>query len=411
MAARRSRRYFTIAVVALLGAALVAAFWPKPMLVDMTTVARGSMIVTIDEDARTQVHNAYVVSTPVAGRLLRVEVEPGDPVTRGESVLARMLPTNPSVLDVRTSEQARAAANAAQAALRVAEADLNKAMADNDLAQTNLSRVEQLAETGTASQAMLEQAQQQAVVASATLDTAEAAISMRKAELENAQAQMITFDDQAIAAAIGADVIKATPLMSPATGRVLRVMQQSETTLPVGTPILEVGNVEDDLEIIVELLSTDAVRVQPGDRVIIDKWGGSNTLDGVVHSIDPWGYTKYSALGVEEQRVSAVINFTSPYEDRASLGHGYRVEVRIVVWSDDNALIVPSSALFRNASGDWAVFRVNANGVAEEQAISVAQNNGLQAAVTDGLAEGDRIVLYPSAGLTDGTKVAERSAS
>ena len=409
MAARRSRRYFTIAIALLVGAGLAAAFWPKPMLVDITTVERGPMMVTVDEDARTRVHNAYVVSTPITGRLLRVEVEPGDPVTRGESILARMLPTNPSALDIRTREQALAAVTASEASLRVAEADLNKTMADMSLAQTNLSRMQRLSESGTVSQAALEQAQRQAIAASAALDTAEAAIAMRQAELKNSHAQLITFDDQGIAAAIGAGTIEAIPLYSPATGRVLRVMQESETTLSVGTPILEVGNIEEELEVVVELLSTDAVRIGPGDRVIIDKWGGSEPLEGRVHSIDPWGFTKYSALGVEEQRVNAVIEFTGPPEARPSLGHGYRVEVRVVVWEDDDALIIPASALFRDLLGNWAVFRVGPEDTAQQVVVEIARNNGLQVAVTSGLAEGERIVLYPSAGLVAGTRVAERT--
>lgn len=409
MAARRSRRYFTLAVAVLIAAGLAAAFWPKPSLVDMTTVIRGPMLVTIDEDARTRVHNAYVVSTPITGRLLRVEVEPGDPVIRGETVVAQMVPTNPAALDIRTREQARAAVAAAEAALRVAQADLNKASADDDLANAGLDRARRLHDSGTASQAALEQAQREAIAAGATLDTAEAAISMREAELENSRAQLITFDDRGTAAAVGTGRIAAYPLYSPATGRILRVMQQSETTLSVGTPIMEVGDISGDLEVLVELLSTDAVRVHVGDRVIIDKWGGQSPLAGRVRSIDPWGFTKYSALGVEEQRVNAEIEFTDPPEKRTSLGHGYRVEVRIVVWESEDALIVPSSALFRDAHGNWAVFRV-IDGVTDQVVVDIAQNNGLQAAVTSGLSEGDVIVLYPSAGLSAGAKVAERIA-
>lgn len=409
MAAHRSRTYFTFAVIGLIAAATTAAFWPKPILVDMTTVTRGAMIVTVDEDARTRVHNAYVVSTPITGRLLRVDVEPGDPVVRGETIVARMLPINPSALDVRTREQARAAVTSAEAALRVAQADMNMALADKDLSDADYTRTLRLSETGTASQAALERAARVAVAATAALDTAEAAISMREAELANARAQLINFDDMGANAPFEMNNPDAFPLTSPATGRILRVMQESETTLPVGTPIMEVGNIEDDLEVVVELLSTDAVKIAVGYPVIIEKWGGDTPLSGQVHSIDPWGFTKYSALGVEEQRVNAVITLIDPPEMRPNLGHGYRVEARIVIWQDSNALIVPASALFRDSLGNWAVFQVK-EGIAEQVVVQVIQNNGVQAAIGAGLAQGDQIVLYPSAGLESGAAVAMRPA-
>ncbi|HMB47599.1 MAG TPA: HlyD family efflux transporter periplasmic adaptor subunit, partial [Afifellaceae bacterium] len=258
----------------------------------------------------------------------------------------------------------------------------------------------------TVSEAALDKAKREARAAEATLDSAEAAISMREAEVANAQSLLIGFDDQGLANAVGARDKNAIPLYSPATGRVLRVIQQSETTLPAGAPIMEIGNIDNDLEIIVELLSTDAVQVSVGDRVNIDDWGGPSTLEGVVERIDPWGFTKVSALGVEEQRVNAVIRFAGDDQARSSLGHGFRVEVRIVVWEKENALSLPSSALFRDGA-DWAVFRVE-NGTAKLRRVSVGRNNGLKAEIVDGLAEGDVVVLYPSSGLSDGQSVRRR---
>ncbi len=404
-AKKRSRLILTAATVLLVGGALTVAFWPKPTMVDMGTVRVGTMQLTIYEEGRTRVRDAYIVSTPVAGQLQRVSVRPGDPVVRGETIVAHMRPTNPAALDVRTREQAQAAVDAAQAALRVARADLNAALANRDLAQTELGRTEQLVERGISSAAALDSARQRSRVAQANVDTAEAAISMREAEITNAQAQLIGFDDRGLAAALG-PMSDDIPIHAPAEGRVLRVIQQSETTLPAGAPIMEIGNIESDLEVIVELLSTDAVQVTVGDPVIIGDWGGPTDSTGEVVRVDPFGVTQFSALGVEEQRVNAVIAFASPSSDYTGLGHGFRVETQIVVWEAENTLIVPASALFRSRDA-WAVFVV-VDGTAQLRAIQVGPNNGIEAQVMDGLTEGDRVILYPSSSLSEGMTVAER---
>lgn len=404
-AKRSSRLILTAATVLLVGGALAVAFWPKPTMVDIGEVTVNTLQLSIDEEGRTRVRNAYVVSTPVAGQLQRVTVQPGDPVVRGETVVAHMHPTNPAALDVRTREQALAAVNAAQAALRVARADLNAALANHDLAQAELSRTEQLVERGISSGAALDRARQSASVMQASVDTAEAAISMREAEIANAQAQLIGFDDQGLAAAIGS-MSGDIPLYAPTDGRILRVIQQSETALPAGAPIMEIGNIQDDLEVVVQLLSTDAVQVAVGDPVIIADWGGATDLAGEVVRVDPFGITQFSALGVEEQRVNAVIAFASPPEDYAGLGHGYRVETQIIVWEAKDTLVVPSSALFRNRD-HWAVF-VIADGTAHLRTVEIGPNNGIEAQITSGLAVGELVILYPSSGLSEGMSVAER---
>lgn len=404
-AKKRSRLILTTGAVLLVAGALTVAFWPQPTLVDMGTVTRGTMQLTIDEEGRTRVSDAYIVSTPVAGQLQRVSVQPGDPVVRGETIVAHMRPTNPAALDVRTREQAQAAVTAAQAALRVARADLNAALANRDLAETELSRTEQLVARGISSAATLDSARQSARVAQANVDTAEAAIAMREAEITNAQAQLIGFDDRGLAAAMGS-TSDDIPIYAPAEGRILRVIQQSETTLPAGAPIMEIGNIENDLEVVVDLLSTDAVQVAVGDPVIIADWGGLTELSGEVTRVDPFGVTQFSALGVEEQRVNATVAFASPSSDYTGLGHGFRVEAQIVVWQADDTLIVPASALFRN-QGSWAVFVVE-DGTAQLRTIEIGPNNGIEAQVTGGLAEGDSVILYPSSGLSAGMDVAER---
>lgn len=409
---RRTRLWSTLIAATLVALALAYAFRPRPVMVDMGVVARAPMVVTIDEEAKTRVRDAYVVSAPVAGRLLRVEVEPGDAVEGGNTPIARMLPLNPSALDIRTREQARASVSAAEAALRAARADLNKAMADRDLAELDLARARKLRKSGTFSQAALDQAERTERAAEATLDMTRAAISMREADLANVRAHLIGFGEDDFAAADAATAAKphddanAIPLVAPVSGRILRVMQKSETTLAAGTPILEIGDVANDLEIVAELLSTDAVPVSVNDRVIIRNWGGAYPLAGVVERVEPWGFTKFSALGVEEQRVNVIIKFTDPLERRNSLGHGYRVETQIVVWEADDALVVPASALFRDGEA-WSVFRVHEDRV-QLTPVEVGRNNGVQAQLLAGLEAGDQVVLYPGPGLVDGARVARR---
>jgi len=335
MARKRSRSFLTVATVIVLGAALTFAFWPRPTKVDIGHVTTGSMKVTIDEEGRTRVRDAYVISTPVAGRLLRVEVDPGDPVEKNETIVAQMRPINPAVLDVRSREQARFAEAAANAALRLARAELNRAIADKEMADTDLERIRTLHRKGTVSQVQLDRAVHDARATQAAFDTAEAAIEVRQAELDNARAQLMGFEDQQKLGTTSAQIghTDDIPIRAPITGQVLRIIQQSETTLPVGAAIMEVGNIDSDLEVLAELLSTDAVQVAPGDRVLIEKWGGPGTLDAVVTRVDPWGFTKFSALGVEEQRVNTIIRFDDSKPAQMGLGHGFRVEVRVIVWA------------------------------------------------------------------------------
>jgi len=399
-----SRPVFISVAAILLALALLYAFWPRPLPVDIGHVVVEPMMDTVTEEGRTRVHDAYVVSTPVTGRLRRVEVEPGDPVERGEDIVAYMAPSNPAVLDVRTREQARANVNAAEAALRLAQAQRNRAIADQELANSELERQRFLRESEVASQAALDRSIREARSASAAVDTAEAAVSVRQAELENARVMLSGMDGSSTA---DPPVFEDIPIYAPASGRVLRLIQQSEITLPAGSPVLEIGNVENDLEVLVELLSTDAVQVVPGQRVLIEDWGGEHDIEGVVDRVDPWGFTKFSALGVEEQRVNTIIRFANPDDRPQGLGHGYRVVTRIVAWEMEEALVVPSSALFRDGE-DWAVFAVR-DGRARPVRVEIERNNGLQAHVLGGVEDGDQVVLYPSSAITDGVSVTSRN--
>ena len=401
-----SRKFFTFGAAALIAVALAYAFRPLPLEVDMEEAARRPMTLTVDEEGRTRVRDAYTVSAPVDGRLLRVEVRPGDVVSAGKSVVARMVPSVPTPLDARDETGARAALAAAEAALKLARADRERAVADRDLAQVQLRRIKGLRSSGASSQLQLDQAEREARTTAAALHNAEAAIAVREAERKGALSRLRRFGDKG--AETETTEMNVIPIRAPADGRVLRVMRESEGPLSAGTPLMEVGDVENGLEVVIELLSSEAVRVTSGDRVVLSGWGGDRPLNGVVKKIEPFAFTKVSALGVEEQRVNVVVRFTDLQESLGRLGHGFRVEARIVVWEDRDALTVPSSALFRSdGDGKWAVFVVE-DGIARLRTIEAGRDNGIEAQVLDGLRPGEQVILYPASDLTDGARVVRR---
>lgn len=393
-----------------IGVALVAAvtvlMLPKPHEVDIGEVSRSALSVTIVEEGRTNVRETYIVSAPVAGRLMRVRAHAGDEVLKDKSIVARMLPTTPTILDSRTREQAEAAVEAASAAVRLAQANLDAALAGEDLSQTELERTLSLYESEIVSKAALDRAASAHRASSATRETAEAAIAMREAELANARASLVGRDDMGLANAISEQNTQQIPLFSPIDGRILQVFQQSETVLQAGTPIMEIGDITSDLEVVVQLISSDAVKVTAGDPVILRDWGQDTELSGRVTRVDPFGATKTSALGIEEQRVRVEIEILSPVEMRNGLGHGYRLEAAIVVWHSDDSLVVPTNALFR--SGDnWSVFKI-VDGIATTVNVSPGKSDGALTEVLEGLSEADQVILYPTAALTNGSKVVAR---
>ena len=399
-----SRRALGLGLAVVIVGIIVLAFWPSPAVVDFGAVERGPLIVTVNEEARTRVRDVYVVSAPVSGRLLRIDSEPGDLVEGQLTVVARMLPSDPSFLDARAQTQAEADVRSAEAGLTLAQAEVERAQAQTDYAETEVGRARELFSRETVSQAVVDRAELQLRTARAALSTAQATVRVRQAALENARARLM--DPTAVDADANADGV--IEIRAPVSGRVLRVLHESEGVVLAGAPLLEVGDPESDLEIVTELLSTDAVRVQPGDRVIIDKWGGPHTLDGAVERVEPFGFTKISALGVEEQRVNVVIQFENDAHDHAELGHGFRVETRIVVWEDADALRAPSSALFRQGE-DWALFR-ETGGRAALTTVQVGENNGAHAQIVSGVEAGARVVLYPSDQVADGGRVKARPA-
>ncbi|MFC3229073.1 efflux RND transporter periplasmic adaptor subunit [Marinibaculum pumilum] len=425
-----TRGRLTLLLALLLAAALVNAFWPRPVLVDLGEVRRTALQVNVEEEAKTRVREAYVVSAPVTGRLLRIEAEPGDRVEGQATQLARLLPGEPAFLDLRAESQARADMESAEAALALAKAEEERARAELTFAGTELDRARKLLERGVISQAHLDRLALAHASAQAALQTARAAVRVRQAEMANVEARLLgprgngsggngsggngsggNGPDGGLAT--GQALAEAGPhtvtIRAPVGGVVLQVLQESEAMVLAGTPILVIGDPLSDLEVVAELLSTDAVRVAEGDPVMIDAWGGGAPLHGEVVRVEPYGFTKVSALGVEEQRVNAVIRIIDPPQERPGLGHGFRVTVRIVVWEAADLLTVPSSALFRNGA-EWAVF-VAEDGRARMRPVAIGHNNGIRAEVLDGLSAGDDVVLYPSDRIADGMRVAQRQVT
>ena len=372
------------------------AFAPATVPSDFAEVARGSLQVTVNEEGRTRVRDRFVVSAPLPGRMQRIELEPGDRVVAGKTVVARFQPSDPALLDVRTRAELEARVKAAQAALGGAQADRERVRAELAFAQAELKRARTLVDEKVIAPRELEGAELEVAALERAVQSADFAVSAAEHQLEVARASLIQTRGGRTA---------TISLYSPIDGVVLRRLQESETVVPTGQPLVEIGDV-DELEIVSDLLSSAAVQVEAGQPVLIEQWGGDHALNGRVRLVEPSGFTKISALGVEEQRVNAIIDFVDPPEARPSIGDGYRVEVRIIVSSRENVLKVPTSSLFRH-EGEWAVYVVE-NDRAVRRLVDVGERNGLEAEITNGLTEGERIIMFPSDAVSDGVGVTAR---
>ncbi len=391
---------WTVVVVVLVGAG-VYAFMPQPVPVDLGAVARGALSVTVDDEGRTRVKEIYVVSAPTSGRVLRIERHVGDEVVAGETVLATVEPSEPAFLDLRSRRQAESTVTAAAAAKAWADAEVARADAELDFARADQERAKTLAARDTISQRALERAELGVKTRRAALATAEAALRVKTFELETARASLINPGDLETLAAAGGCCVE---VRAPVSGRVLRLLHESESVIAAGAPLLEIGDPED-LEIVIDLLSTDAVKIAVGAEVVIEDWGGG-PLAGRVRRVEPYGFTKLSALGIEEQRVNVIVDLTDPPERWRALGHGYRVEARILIWHADDVLKLPVSALFREGE-TWAVF-VLRDGRARLNPVVLGQRNSFEAEILDGLDEGARVVLHPSDRVEDGVRIVAR---
>lgn len=356
---------------------LVWLAWPRAQAVEIAVIDRGAVRSEVVDEARTRIHDVFVISAPVSGELQRVELESGDAVERGQ-IVATILPAEPALLDARVAAEANAGVAAAQAALSAAEADYR-------LAQSDRQRVAALFARDFASQAALD-------AADAALSAARAAVNARRADLTRARAA---------AGSPNARARRSTPVASPAAGRVLRVLQESETIALAGSPLLEIGD-PDQIEIVAEFLSQDAVRMQAGALAQIENWGGDAPIAARVFRIEPYARTKISALGVEEQRVNVILHLQRP-EEAPSLGHGFRVDARVVIAEEADAVRVPTDALVRDGRG-WAVF-VFERGRARLKPIAIGSGGEDYRSVTEGLTTGERVVLFPGDSLANGARI------
>ena len=393
-------------IIGILGAGVLGglawlAFKTDPKPVDLATIDRGHMVVTVNADGETRVKDVFEVAAPIAGTARRAPVEVGDAVIAGETVVAVVEPAAPALLDARSREQAEAAVREARAALTLAEAQMRQAEEELHYAQTQYDRARTLTERGVSSQTSLEDASQLLAIRLAAREAARSNVEMATSALARAEATLIPANSYGS----GRDSCCVT-LKAPITGTVLSVDIVSETPVIAGTRLLSLGRT-DDLEIVADLLSADAVGLVPGARAIVDRWGGPKPLEATLRSIEPSAHTKVSALGIEEQRVDAVFDFTSPIEDRAGIGDRFAVYLRIVTWEGDGVMQVPLSALFRR-DGDWAVFRA-VDGVARLTPVTIGHRNRTAAEIIEGLEPGDQVILHPSDAIDDGTPITERT--
>ncbi|WP_138423488.1 efflux RND transporter periplasmic adaptor subunit [Maritimibacter alexandrii] len=388
--------------VAAIGGAVWVSMQPEIVPVDMAEVTAGPMEVTVNADGTTRVRDVFEVAAPVSGTVGRSPVKVGDTVIKGETVIARIEPGEPAFLDERARKQAEAAVAQAEAALALAKTQITVAEADLNNAQRQLNRAFDLHERGTTSDAALETAETAVDIASAQLDSAHATADMRMSEVAAARAVLTQPGERTL----DEEEACCVDIRAPVSGKVLSVTSTSARPVTAGTTLLTIGPT-DDLEIVVELLSTDAVRLAAGAPAHIERWGGDMALDAVVREIEPAAFTKVSALGIEEQRVRVVLDFADGV-DVPPLGHNFRVYARIVEWSADNALRLPISALFRDGA-DWAVFVVR-DGTAHLTSIDIGQRNSDEAEVLSGLEAGDRVITHPSDRVAQGTLVEARAA-
>jgi HlyD family secretion protein len=390
----------TLAALALVGA-LAWAFAPRPVEVEVAAVTEGPFESTIEEDAQTRLRDRYQLSAPLAGRLERITLREGDAV-RADEVVATLTPALPPMLDERTRREQQLRVEVTEAAAQRAAARVEVARVALQRARSDAERSEALALQGFVSPNRLE-ADRLAVAASqGELDAAAQERHVAGHEVEQARAALIA------TRSAGATSPRRFTLSSPIDGQVLRLAQTSEGSVALGTPLLEIGDTAR-LEIVAELLTTDALQAPPGSRVLIERWGGPGLLNGRVRRVEPAAFTKVSALGVEEQRVRVVIDFVSPPETWRALGDGYRVGVRVVTVSAERVLKLPVGALFPQPApqGGMAVF-VLEGGRAHLRAVDMVARNASEAWIRSGVAPGTTVIVYPAAAVRDGARVRPR---
>lgn len=378
---------------------LAWGFWPTPVLVETVKVSRSPMTVTIEEEGKTRVMDRYIIAAPVDGVACRIQWEVGDSVEK-DQILFEITPLESQILDPRSRALARAQVEAAKSELDAARHQAESAKATAQFYSSEVKRLRPLAKQGVVSKDAMDKAEMENLTADAALRTAEHNVQVAQYNLQAAQTAL-----QYSAGSSNGRSAAGVPIRSPITGKILKVPHECEGPVRTGEPLLEVGD-PGDLEVVVDVLSADAVKIKPGMPVLFDRWGGEKPLQGRVRTVEPVGFTKISALGVEEQRVNVVADFTSPPEQWQRLGDGYRVEARFVLWHEDQVLQVPSSCLFRYNNG-WAVFVVE-NGRARRREVTLGQRTGLAAQILKGVKPDEVVINHPSDEVEESRRVKQR---
>jgi HlyD family secretion protein len=383
---------FLVAALGVAGVAGAIALRPSPIRVEVARVRRGPMRVTVDAEGKTRARDRFVVAAPVSGRLARIDLHRGDAVRRDE-VIARIEPLPMALLDPRQLAEAKARVATAEQLKHEADAVVEHARADCEQAGRELARAEKLIETGDVSRQDFERVRNAALTCQQQIEAANYRARAAASEVEVAKAALITVERAGQSGGAAAVLVRA-----PVGGRVLRVVEESERVVTAGAPLVEMSN--PSLEVVIEVLSADAVKVKPGSPVMIEGWGGEQALEARVRLVEPSAFTKISALGVEEQRVNVIADFIEP---DTPLGDGYRVEARIVIWETNEALKAPLSALFRSGQR-WNAFVVE-NGLAKLREVETEHRADFEFEVLSGLREGETVIAHPSNLIADGVRV------
>jgi HlyD family secretion protein len=394
------RRWIIVIIITVgIISAIVYGFMPKPVSVDLVKVSRGSFKVTVEEEGKTSVKDRFILSAPVAGFKRRIKLDVGDRVQKGQT-LVELEPLKSNLLDPRSRAAAEAAVSSAEASLKVEEERERAATADKEYAEKNFERVKKLHEGGYVAKDALEQAEAGAKRMEANLLSAKAAVKVARFELDRALTALrySAAEDNRIQG-------KIVRVQSPVSGSVLKIYRESEGVVQSGEPLIDIGDPEK-LEVKVEVLSADAVKMRPGTPVLFERWGGNSILSGKVRVVEPAGFTKISSLGVEEQRVFVIVDITSSDKNEKALGDGYRLEASFIIWEGKDVLQVPASALFRKQDG-WAVFVVK-NNRALHREVKVGQRTGLVAEILSGLSEGEEVISHPDNSIEEDTRIRPR---
>ena len=380
---------------------LIFAFIPEKLKVDITLVEKGDLTIFVEGEGKTRIHDIYTIYTPIDGRVTRIESNSGDVVVAGKTIIANMYPANPAFLDKRSEIQAKADINGAKAALSLASSRVRQAQTQLDFEHAEYKRTQELFNNKMVSTAELERAENRLTMQKVEKETVIANRTLMESRLNAAQAKLLqpeSIDEMK-------NEICQICIYSPVDGYVLRTLHKSESIIPVGTALVEIGDPKD-LEVNIEMLSTNAVKINVGDVAFIKRWGGKEDLAAVVRVIEPSGFTKISALGVEEQRVNVILALTDPYDKWRSLGDAFRVEAEIIIDQINNIIKIPLSALFRQ-NGNWSVFKV-IDGVVVLQSVTVGKRDNLFVEIKEGLSVGERVITHPSNSIETGVRVIQR---